>query len=142
MDDVVLVFACSACNSAVIQPLITTSDSEVSSSDSLSERRDTNCSSDLDYTGGHFVFRRDFAPYQGEHLTQLFWVVSDQAGVEQLTVSFMRAALNGEVKIESISTISGSSFDKTTCSRGSNSARICSAGKIGGEVGFRAARRI
>ena len=47
------------------------SDSEVSSeSDSLSERRDTNCSpsSDLDDTGGHFVFRRDFAPYQGEPL--------------------------------------------------------------------------
>ena len=38
--------------------------------------------------------------------------------------------------------ISGSSFDKTTCSRGGDSARICSAGKIGGEVGFRAARRI
>ena len=48
------------------------SDSEVfSESDSVSERRDTNCSprSDLDDTGGHFVFRRDFAPYQGEPLS-------------------------------------------------------------------------
>ena len=43
------------------------SDSEVSSeSNSVSERRDgTN---DLDDTGGHFVFRRAFAPYQGEPL--------------------------------------------------------------------------
>ena len=63
-----VVFASSACNSAVIQPSITMSDSEVSSSYSVSERRDTKCSSDLDDTGGHFGFRRDFAPYQGEPL--------------------------------------------------------------------------
>ena len=87
------------------------------------------------------MFRRDFAPYQGQHTTQLFWVVSDQAGVKQLPLLFMRAALNG-VKIELISTISGSSFDKTTCSRGGNSARICSAGKIGAEVCLRAAQTI
>ena len=46
-----VVFASSACNSAVIQPSITMSDSEVSSSDLVSERRDTYTSSDLDDTG-------------------------------------------------------------------------------------------
>ena len=75
----VVVFASSACNSAVIQPSITMSDSEVSSSDSVSERRDTNCSSDLDDTGYHFVFKRDFAPYQGEPALAVKGEMADNA---------------------------------------------------------------
>lgn len=44
------------------------SDSEVSSSDNATKRSDAVSESDVEDNEAHFMFRQDFAPYQGEPL--------------------------------------------------------------------------